>query len=120
MNDFDVMCDFDVIVDSNLQNLNRVHPLKQKDVDVLVTSISKDTNIKCIIIYGSALDLRCRSFSDLDVYVETYDKDKSIKLPYDDLDTEVDLTRDISHTSRLYKEIDRTGLLILGKVGENS
>lgn len=112
MNDYDEMWDFNLVVNSNLKDINRIHPLKQRDVTALVNELQKDDNINRIIIFGSALDMRCNWYSDLDVYVETRDKEKRVCLPYDDLEGEIDLVRDIDHNSKLYKEIDKTGLLI--------
>lgn len=54
--------------------------------------------------------------SDLDVYVETDHLESRIELPYEELNTEADLVCDLKHTSRLYQEIDRTGLEIYRRV----
>lgn len=112
MNDYEEMWNFDVVVDSTLKDINRIHPLKQQDTDVLFKHLQQDRNIRSIVIFGSALDMRCNGRSDLDVYVETDHPESRIELPYEELNTEIDLVRDLKHTSRLYQEIDRTGLEI--------
>ncbi len=111
MNNFDIMWDFPVKEGVSFGNANRVHPLMQTRVDKLIQILSKDKNVRRIVLYGSSLEFRCNSNSDIDLYIEKDDKDKKLeRIP--DLDCEVDIITNLSVESRLYQEIDRKGLLL--------
>lgn len=111
MNDFKRMWDFPVKEGVTFQNANRIHPLMQNRVEKLIQRISQDTNVRRLIVYGSSLQFRCSSNSDIDLYIDKYDKDKKlIQLP--ELDCEVDIITNLSPDSGLYKEIDKTGLVL--------
>lgn len=111
MNNFSSMWDFPVMEQVNFKYANRIHPLMQKRVALLLDALSVDTNIKRIILFGSSLEFRCDSHSDIDLYIEKADTKK--KLPHlPVLDCEVDIISNLSPSSSLYKEIDKTGLLL--------
>lgn len=110
MNDFDLMWDFYIMEDVDFPHCNRVHPLMQKRVQTLLKEWTKDPNILKIVLFGSALEFRCSSFSDLDVYVEKENPELPLKEP--ELDCELDILCDLDHHSRLYREIDQRGLLL--------
>lgn len=106
------MWDFPVTEGVTFPNANRVHPLMQRRINKLIQHIYKDKNIRRLVLYGSSLDFRCNSNSDIDLYIEKYDKKKKLEtLP--DLDCEVDIITNLSPESKLYQEIDRTGLLLI-------
>lgn len=105
------MWDFPVMDGVDFQDANRVHPLMQKRVERLIREFAKDPNIRKVILFGSSLEFRCNSASDIDLYIEKYDSDKKlIDLP--EIDCEIDLISNLSPASRLYKEIEQTGLLL--------
>lgn len=111
MNDFDQMWDFDVMKGVSFPHCNRVHPIMQRRVQKLLEILTTDSNIKEIVLFGSSLDFRCNSYSDLDVYIEKYNPNISLNAePL--LDCEVDILMDLKHESRLYQEIDKKGLLL--------
>ena len=111
MNDFKKMWDFPVKEGVTFQNANRIHPLMQTRVEKLIQSIRKDDNVRRLIIYGSSLQFRCSSNSDIDLYIEKYDKGRKLKeLP--ELECEIDIITNLPPTSGLYQEIDRTGLIL--------
>ncbi|MCC8046387.1 MAG: nucleotidyltransferase domain-containing protein [Clostridiales bacterium] len=114
MNDFKNMWDFPITDGVSLPDANRIHPLMQKRVDTLVRALIKDKNICRIVLFGSSLEFRCDSYSDIDLYIEKYDPDKKIE-HFPDLDCSVDIVSNLAHTSRLYQEIDRTGLLLFDR-----
>ncbi len=59
----------------------------------------------------SSLEFRCRSNSDIDLYIEKYDAEK--KLEYvPELDCETDIITNLQPGSRLYREIEQKGLLL--------
>ena len=83
------MWDFPVMDGVDFQDANRVHPLMQKRVERLIREFAKDPNIRKVILFGSSLEFRCNSAS-----------------------CEIDLISNLSPASRLYKEIEQTGLLL--------
>jgi predicted nucleotidyltransferase len=111
MNNFKNMWDFPILSGVTFQNANRVHPLMQIRIEKLLQHICKDKNICKLVLYGSSLEFRCNSNSDIDLYIEKYDKDKKLE-SFPDLDCEVDIITNLSPDSRLYQEIEQTGLLL--------
>ena len=111
MNNYKRMWDFPVADGVLFPDANRVHPLMQKRVDTLTRSLKKDNNIRKLVLFGSSLEFRCNSHSDIDLYIEKYDKDKKIE-NFPELDCPVDIVADLNPDSRLYQEIDKTGLLL--------
>lgn len=110
MNDFDRMWDFFIMENVDFPHCNRVHPLMQKRTQTLLETWKSDPNILKIVLFGSALEFRCSSFSDLDVYVEKENRELPLEEP--DVDCELDIVCNLDHNSRLYKEIDQKGLLL--------
>ncbi len=111
MNNFDIIWDFPIKEGVSFKNANRVHPLMQTRVEKLIHTLSKDENIRRIVLYGSSLEFRCNSSSDIDLYIEKDNKDKKLNF-FPELDCEVDIITNLPPTSRLYQEIDRKGLLL--------
>ncbi len=46
-------------------------------VEKLIRELAKDQNIRRLILFGSSLEFRCGSNSDIDLYIEKYDPKKS-------------------------------------------
>ena len=111
MDNYKQMWDFPVVDNINFPNVNRIHPLMQRNVAKLYNELKSDENIERVILYGSALDFRCNSNSDIDLYIEKYNTDLKVKsLP--DLECEIDIIFNLDKSSRLYKEIDKMGLTL--------
>lgn len=102
------------IVSDHFMNVEKIHPLKQKQVFQLINVLKKKENVKKIIIFGSSVTNNCHSGSDLDFYVE--------------LSNEVDLKKDIISVGydldywnnymvdeRLLNEIKKNGVLVYEK-----
>lgn len=111
MNNFSSMWDFPLMEQVNFKYANRVHPLMQKRVAMLLDALRKDSNINRVVLFGSSLEFRCSSYSDIDLYIEKSDTQKKLP-PLPDLDCEVDIITNLPPESRLYREIDKTGLLL--------
>ena len=111
MDDLRDMWDFPVMEGICFQNANRVHPLMQARVEKLIQVMYKDKNIRKLVLFGSSLEFRCNSNSDIDIYIEKYEKDKKLEY-FPDLDCEVDIVTNLSSDSKLYHEIEKTGLLL--------
>ncbi|MCI9422969.1 nucleotidyltransferase domain-containing protein [Lachnospiraceae bacterium WCA-9-b2] len=105
------MWDFPVMEGIAFPDANRVHPLMQGRVEKLIYELAKDQNIRRVVLFGSSLEFRCNSASDMDIYIEKFDSGK--KLEYvPELDCEIDIVTNLSHDNRLYHEIEQTGLLL--------
>lgn len=111
MNNTSNMWDFTVMNGVTFQNANRVHPLMQGRVEKLIHELSKDQNIHRLILFGSSLEFRCSSVSDIDLYIEKYDTEKSLAC-YPTLDCEIDIITNLKPDNRLYQKIEQTGLLL--------
>lgn len=114
MNDFKHMWDFEVMDGVDFPNSNRVHPLMQKRVQKLLEILKKDNNIVKIVLFGSALEFRCSSYSDIDVYIEKKDRSQSL-LEEPIMDCEIDIVANLDKSSKLYQEIEKKGLLLLDR-----
>lgn len=114
MRDEKNMWDFPVMKGVTFSMANRVHPLMQARVERLMHAFSQDKNVRRLILFGSALEFRCSSNSDIDLYIEKFKKDKKLEYP-PDVDCEVDIVTNLPPDSRLLREINRTGLLLLDR-----
>lgn len=111
MNNKKSMWDFPVMEGVSFPNANRVHPLMQRRVEKIIQSARADKNICRLVLFGSSLEFRCSSNSDIDIYIEKYDADKKWS-SFPDIDCEVDIITNLSPDNRLYQEIEHTGLLL--------
>nr|WP_302601034.1 nucleotidyltransferase domain-containing protein [uncultured Acetatifactor sp.] len=105
------MWDFPVMEGVSFQKANRVHPLMQARVEKLIYHFYQDENIRKMVLFGSSLDFRCNSYSDIDLYLEKKEKEKKTG-PLPELDCDVDIIANLSSTSPLYREIEETGLVL--------
>lgn len=64
------LCKFPVFEHCTFTNVQYINPLKQCDVQEIVTQLSKDAGVREIIVFGSAVEMRCSSYSDLDIFID--------------------------------------------------
>lgn len=57
---------FKNIYQSAVMNIDRIHPLQQKNVISIVRELPR-LNIDKVVVIGSSLNLRCNPWSDLDL-----------------------------------------------------
>lgn len=76
------------------KNCEYIHPLKQIEVQLIVNMLSKHECVKKIIVFGSAVSMRCHSGSDLDIYVESGTGDARSLMDMSLLRTELDVLDD--------------------------
>lgn len=64
-------------------NVNRIHPLKQRLVKEIVSKAKEDQDVKRIIVFGSSTRYDCDINSDLDICIDwktpCYDEDGILK-----------------------------------------
>lgn len=111
MNNTENMWDFPVLEGVSFPGANRIHPLMQRRVQTLIRELAKDQNIRKLILFGSSLEFRCSSTSDIDLYIEKYELGKKIEhLP--ELDCETDIITNLPPDNKLYQQIVQTGLIL--------
>lgn len=104
--------DFEVVAQADIENINHIHPLKQRDVGCFVEAVEKDPHILGVIVFGSAVRFDCHSGSDLDLLVVRDDKKLQIDGPLDKVRSEMDIVFASRLGQRLKKEIARTGVVV--------
>lgn len=105
------MWDFPVMEGVSFHNANRVHPLMQRRVQKLLHELGKDQNIRRLILFGSSIEFRCSSTSDIDLYIEKLDPEKKLT-HFPELDCETDVVTNLPPENRLYQQIMQNGLVL--------
>ena len=96
-----------ICIDEPFENCSRIFPTQQKSVNKLITTFSRDSNVRRIIIFGSSVTSACNPWSDIDIYVEL---DEDRKLPKYDVEESVDLWTNFLVDERLFREIKEHGV----------
>ncbi len=84
----------------------------------IIECLSQDENVRYIVIFGSSVDFSCNSFSDIDVYVHLMDERKPLKRK-PQIRSEVDYIYNLDENNQLFIEIERTGVVVYERGGEN-
>ncbi len=103
---------FEVLSNLQYENVNHIHPLKQKDVFNLIKAVKKDIHITGMIIFGSAVRFDCWSGSDLDILIIRDDSQLRIDAPLSNVKSETDIIFSSRLGDRLKKEIGNTGVIV--------
>ena len=98
-------------------NAAYVHPLKQDLVQEFQEDFRKDDNVKAAIVFGSGVEFRCNSYSDLDLCIERYDTKKAFHYQAAGLGEAVDILYADSIGERLQKEIAEKGIVVYDREG---
>lgn len=109
---------FDNYSGCNYRNVDRIHPLKQKEVGEIIECLSLDDNVLYIVIFGSSADFSCNSYSDIDVYVQLKDETQALKKK-PDIRSEVDYIFNLDENNKLFVEIEKKGVLVYERGEEN-
>ncbi len=94
------------------RNAKYVHPLKQDLVQEFQEDFERDANIKAAIVFGSGVEFRCNSYSDLDLCIERYDTDKAFCYQAADDGAAVDIVYADRIGERLRREIEEKGIVV--------
>lgn len=100
-----------ICVDQPFKNCNYIYPIQQKRIQSIIEHLSKDNNVKRIIVFGSSVSDRCHVGSDIDLYIELCEEKPVIKKAFD---FPFDLWTNFSVDERLYREIQREGVIVYG------
>ena len=106
----DLLCDFPKFEDCDFMNANYINPLKQHDVKTIVDQLSQDSKVRGIIVFGSAVEMRCSSYSDLDLFI--IKDEMMLDLDYSHIQSELDILWSCSAGDRLLSEIKKKGVLV--------
>lgn len=98
-------------------NAEYVHPLKQELVQELQQDFRDDSNIKAVVVFGSGVEFRCNSYSDLDLCIERYDKEKPFRYQAGGAEEEIDLLYADRIGETLRREIEEKGIVVYDKEG---
>ena len=110
--------DFEIVSQPGYENVNRIHPLKQRDVGRFIKAIEHDCHILAVIVFGSAVRFDCHSRSDLDVLVVRDDRQLAIDGSLDEVSSELDIIFSSHLGSRLKEEIAQTGVVVYRRNGD--
>lgn len=114
-NNYDLHFTFEVKEGITFKNVQYIHPLKQRAVSSYIEYLKDNPNIKAIIIFGSGVEFRCNSYSDLDICIERYDVNKGIKSIDIGIYEEVDIVYEDTLDFRLRNEINRKGIVVFDR-----
>lgn len=99
------------------RNAEYVHPLKQDLVQELQRDFEGDGNVKSAIVFGSGVEFRCSSHSDLDLCIERYDAGKSFRYEAGGGMEAVDVLYADRIGGRLKAEIEEKGIVVFDREG---
>ena len=117
-NNFDLHFRFDLKRESiTFLNAEYVHPLKQDLVQELQQDFRKDSNVKAAIVFGSGVEFRCNSYSDLDLCIERYDFDRAFRYEAGKEGEEIDILYADRIGEKLRKEIQEKGIVVFDREG---
>ena len=103
------LSEFKLCIPDPFQNCNKIYPIQQRKVSSLLSDITKDENVKKVIIFGSSVTDSCHSGSDVDIFVDT----SSLSAPeISAKDFEFDLWTPASVDGRLLEEILKKGVVV--------
>lgn len=112
---------FPIVVNNDNYDCQRIHPLKQRIVNELYNYIKDNSMIEKVIIFGSAINVRCNHKSDLDIAVkikeEYFNKDSKNNISEDiqeicDYNSDIIWLNTIDENSQLYYNINTKGVVI--------
>lgn len=117
-NNYDLHFTFEVKSGIDFKNVQYIHPLKQELVYKYIECFRRDRNIKAAIIFGSSVEFRCNSQSDLDICIERYDVDKGFRDYQDEYIQDTDIVYADALGDRLKKEIEQKGIVVFDREGK--
>jgi predicted nucleotidyltransferase len=110
--DTDNLWDFDVFEDVNFMNANRIHPLKQREINAIIEKIKDNNHVIGLVIFGSATEFRCNSRSDIDMFVIRDDSCAELEADIYEMQSEHDIFFNKNVGSRLLNILQQHGVLV--------
>ena len=104
--------DFEVLPGVTFLNANRIHPLKQREINEIVKCIRHDSHVVGLIIFGSAAEFRCNSRSDIDMFVVRDDGRAELDVDIFDFPSKQDIFFNKNEGEQLRKILWEHGVLV--------
>jgi len=101
---------YKVTIKEEYKNIEKIYPIKQRQVKELIDDIVDD-NVILIKIFGSSVTNMCTINSDVDIYVELKKDKKQIHKLHN---FEYDYWTNFTVDKRLKEEIDKKGVVVYG------
>ncbi len=117
-NNFDLHFHFDRKRESvTFLNAEYIHPLKQDLVQELQTDFEEDLNVKAVIVFGSSVEFRCNSYSDLDLCIERSDSSRFFHCKNAEPGERIDIIYADRMGERLRREVEEKGIVVFDREG---
>ena len=116
---------FPIVVENLNYQANRIHPLMQRVVNDIYEYVKTNNSIEKVIIFGSAINIRCNNKSDIDVALKIRDecfnmeyknKISEIIQEISNFNADIIWLNTIDKNSRLYENISKKGVVIYEQV----
>lgn len=112
---------FPIVVENLNYQANRIHPLMQRVVNDIYEYVKTDNSIEKVIIFGSAINIRCNNKSDIDVALKI--RNECFNIEYrnkisekiqeiSNFNADIIWLNTIDKNSRLYENISKKGVVI--------
>lgn len=116
---------FPIVVNNLNYQANRIHPLMQRVVNDIYEYVKTNNSIEKVIIFGSAINIRCNNKSDIDVAlkiknecfnIEYRNKISEIIQEISNFNADIIWLNTIDKNSRLYENVCKKGVVIYEQV----
>ena len=104
------------VFDDSFDNAELIFPTKQRAVGKMVEVCRKDSNVKRVIVFGSAVTSACNPWSDIDIFFDL-ERDVSV-FPSTHDKTVYDKWNNFNASDELLKEILENGVVVYDRIGE--
>lgn len=112
---------FPIVVENLNYQANRIHPLMQRVVNDIYEYVKTNNSIEKVIIFGSAINIRCNNKSDIDVALKI--RNECFNIEYrnkisekiqeiSNFNADIIWLNTIDKNSRLYENISKKGIVI--------
>lgn len=112
---------FPIVVNNSNYQANRIHPLMQRVVNDIYEYVKTNNSIEKVIIFGSAINIRCNNKSDIDVALKI--RNECFNIEYrnkisekiqeiSNFNADIIWLNTIDKNSRLYENISKKGVVI--------
>lgn len=94
----------------NYRGVYRIHPLRQREVEELLSLVRVNPLISRAVIFGSSTEERCTPDSDVDVLL--YGQQCNFRAPINDVSYDILWANQIPEGDPLWREIEQGGVTI--------
>ena len=98
-----------ICIDKPFVNCERIYPIQQRKIKELLDDVTRDSNVRKVIVFGSSVTQRCHQGSDVDLYIELDEAGNPITEVHD---FPYDLWTNYTADDRLLREIADRGVVV--------